>query len=241
MLTTSAATVLNPNLVAMPNGPGVTITSYSVTNLGSINGTLRYNGATMTTATVITDLTKLTYQPTPTPGFVGNASFQYSATDSNGFLANTATYTIPVSAVVDVVATFPATNPTSVRATGSLALTVNFTNAGVNDAAGVIRTVQLPAGIVSNGGTVTTTNGGVYDDNTGVVTYDPAATGAQGATTPSTLASGNDFFLFTATDNNGLTSNVARYTIPVGQDNASVYTTIGKRAATPISTPTATW
>ena len=60
------------------------------------------------------------------------------------------------------------------------------------------------------------------------LTYDPAATGTQGTTAPATLYAGNAFFQFTATDVSGLTSNTARYTVPVNQDNLSVYTVITK-------------
>ncbi|MDQ2770282.1 MAG: T9SS type A sorting domain-containing protein, partial [Bacteroidota bacterium] len=57
------------------------------------------------------------------------------------------------------------------------------------------------------------------------LTYDPAATGTQSTTAPATLYAGNAFFQFTATDANGLTSNTARYSVPVNQDNLSVYGT----------------
>jgi len=89
---------------------------------------------------------------------------------------------------------------------------------------------SLPAvGTLYVGGVAATAGQTLTPAQALTLTYDPAATGTQGTTAPATLSSGNDFFQFTATDANGLTSNVARYTIPVNQDNLSVYTNTALR------------
>jgi len=221
LLTTSAAVVLNPGLSATADGRGTTITSYSAVDLSNLNGTLTYNGAAVTTSTVITDLTKLLYKPTL--GYVGNASFTYNATDSNGILSNTATYTIPVLAVADVVATFPAGNPTAASPNTGLTLTVNFTDAGNNDAAGVTRSVQLPAGL----GSVTVSNNGTYNNTTGLVSFTPspttlATTGNLNATISiASVPAGMSAItavatIATTTSENGvMNNNTATLTVPV--------------------------
>jgi len=218
LLTSSAAVVLNPGLSATPDGRGTTIASYSAVDLSNLNGTLTYNGAAVTTSTVITDLTKLLYKPTL--GYVGNASFTYNATDSNGIPSNTATYTIPVLAVADVVASFPTSNPTAATPNNGLTLTVNFTNAGNNDAAGVTRSVQLPAGL----GTVTVSNNGTYNNATGLVSFTPS---------PTTL---------TTTGNLNATINIA--SVPVGMSAitavATIATTTSENGVTANNTATLT-
>lgn len=101
---------LTPNLSATDDG---TVVSYTIvtlpsdpTNPGVSVGTLYYNGVAVTAGTVVTDLTKLTFDPAP--GFIGNASFDFTATDNdaltstqnrdanNTLSTGAATYTIPV-------------------------------------------------------------------------------------------------------------------------------------------------
>jgi hypothetical protein len=222
--TNSPATVLNPNLSATTNGKGATIASYSVVSLANLNGTLRFNGSPVTTSTVITDLSKLTYQPTL--GYVSpsgnNASFTYTATDNYGTVSNIATYSIPVTAAADVAAAFPATNATSATAGGSLAFAVNFTNNGPNDATSVTRTVQLPAGL----GTVTVTgNAGTYNNTTGLVTF---------TTTP----------VATLTTTSNLNATITISNVPVGMSSitavANIATTTDENGATANNTATTT-
>ncbi|WP_151086185.1 right-handed parallel beta-helix repeat-containing protein [Hymenobacter baengnokdamensis] len=210
VLASSGAAVLNPNLSAVTDGAGVTISSYSVTDQTNLNGTLRYNGVAVTAATVITDLTKLTYQPTA--GFSGTATFSYNAIDSNGATSNIATYTIPVTPVADVATVFAAGNPTSATASTALAFTVNFTNNGPSTAAGVTHSVQLPAGL----GTVTASNGGSYNNATGLVTYSPSST---------TLASAAN-----------LNSVITINSVPAGLSSLTAVSTIGTTSAETVTT-----
>lgn len=160
----SGAVVLNPNLSATPglNGTGSAISSFTVTGPVS-NGTLRYNGTTVSGAVSVpvANIGLLTYQPAA--GFTGNASFTFSAIDAAGGISNTATYTIPVQNVADV--TTAITGPTQLNTgqpTGTY--TVTYANVGAASASGVTRTVTLPSGatltpaqttaITSQGGSV---------------------------------------------------------------------------------------
>jgi hypothetical protein len=94
-------------LSAMDIDVNGSIGSYTVVTIPTTTqGVLYYNGSAITagnaSTTLITDATKLTFAPTP--GYVGNATFTYLATDNgNGVTANTlsspvAIYTIAVAA-----------------------------------------------------------------------------------------------------------------------------------------------
>ncbi len=79
--------------------PG-TVTQYVITSLptaapnGVVPGVLYYNGAVATVGTVVTDASKLTFDPAA--NFVGNAFFTYAAVDNQGGQSLPALYTIPV-------------------------------------------------------------------------------------------------------------------------------------------------
>jgi uncharacterized repeat protein (TIGR01451 family) len=96
-------------------------------------------------------------------------------------------------------------------------------------ATGVTQTLVLPAGLTSNGGTVTTTNSGVYNNQTGVVTFTVGSLAA-GASVPnsatislppSPTGSPNTYALtalgssFTANPETNLTDNTATTTVNV--------------------------
>jgi hypothetical protein len=90
--------VLNPGLTSpqAANDPASTISSYTVQP--ATNGTLLYNGADVTAATVVPAAmaNRLTFRPTV--NFTGNATFAFLATNAAGTKSNAATYTIPVVA-----------------------------------------------------------------------------------------------------------------------------------------------
>lgn len=91
---TLAATVLTPSLSATDSDG--TIASFTIQSLPA-NGILAFNGTAVTVGQVVlaSQLSQLTFDPNP--GYVGSASFTYTATDNAGLTsANTATYTIPV-------------------------------------------------------------------------------------------------------------------------------------------------
>nr|WP_233168737.1 hypothetical protein [Hymenobacter sp. BT523] len=221
--TNSLATVLNPNLSATADGAGNSIVLYRVF-APTTGGTLVFNGTTVTAAGLnvnANQLNLLTFQPTP--GFTGNAVFNYSAFDNNFVLSNTATYTVPVTAVANVATTITGANP---NAGGALTLTATFRNLGPNDALGVTRSVQLPAGLTSNGGTVTVA-GGTYNNLTGLITFATVSPLALGSTAqdvsitvtnlPATYSSITAVSrIATTSDENGATAdNVARVSLTV--------------------------
>jgi len=89
---------LNPGLTVpqAANDPATPVASFTV--FPAINGTLFYNGAAVTAAggqlVPVGATNRLTF--TPTTGFVGNASFDFLATNTGGTTSNVATYTLPV-------------------------------------------------------------------------------------------------------------------------------------------------
>ncbi|WP_394368980.1 T9SS type A sorting domain-containing protein [Hymenobacter ruricola] len=178
--TNSPATVLSPNLSATADGAGNDIILYQV-YAPATGGTLVFNGTTVPATGLninANQLNLLTFQPTS--GFTGNATFNYLAFDLNGVSSNTATYTIPVTAVANVATTISGAAP---NAGGTLNLTATFRNLGPNDATGVTRFVQLPAGLTTAGATVTSTAGATYNNVTGLIAYTtPVATLASGST-----------------------------------------------------------
>ncbi|MDO7850333.1 right-handed parallel beta-helix repeat-containing protein [Hymenobacter convexus] len=93
---------ISPLSAIDPEGNAIT---YLVTQLpDAAQGVLYYNNGGTYTAVTINPTTPLTLTPTqaatlrfdPTPGFVGNAAFQYTATDALGAVSNTAIYLVPV-------------------------------------------------------------------------------------------------------------------------------------------------
>lgn len=92
---TAAATALLPLDATDQDG---SITSYTISTLPlAAHGVLAISGTPVIVGQVITaaQAALLTFDPLAT--FVGNAGFNYFATDNSGFTSNTATVTIPVS------------------------------------------------------------------------------------------------------------------------------------------------
>jgi len=148
---------------------------------------------------------------------VGTSTSQ--GTDSG---ANSASSTVNVTPVADVATTISG-SPSPVNAGGSLTIAVTFANNGPSTAATVTRQVQLPAGL--GAGNVTATNGGTYDNATGLVTYPSTGTLANGANLNSTITIASVPASFTtitatstvgtATSQNGATSNDTATMTPV--------------------------
>jgi uncharacterized repeat protein (TIGR01451 family) len=85
-----------------------------------------------------------------------------------------------------------------------------------------IGTLPAPAaGVLALNGTAVQASDVISIGNAANLTFDPAASFV-----------GNAFFTYTATDNQGATSVPVLYTIPVGQDNASAYTTTTPKGGT---------
>ncbi|QNH62471.1 beta strand repeat-containing protein [Hymenobacter sediminicola] len=111
----------------------------------------------------------------PTSGTTNN-----NAANLNNSTAAVAT--VAGSSAVNVYTTI-SSSASVVAPSGSVTLTVVTGNAGPASAAGVIETLQLPAGLTANGA-VTVSNGGSYNNTTGLVTFASIGTLASGATNP---------------------------------------------------------
>ena len=210
LLDTAAATVLSPNLSAADPDGNATIATYTIITLpGAASGVLSVNGAPVTvgnTSFTAAQLATLSFDPAA--GFVGNASFTYTATDNQGAVSNTSTYTFPVN-VAPV-----AVNDTSATTAGTprtFSVTGNDTDTSPGTVAVVTTTFpsagQPSGATVSNGGkTITVPGEGSYTlDSSGNVTFTPVA-GYSGTTTA---------VLYTVQDDQGTVSNTATIRVTV--------------------------
>ncbi|HTN17724.1 MAG TPA: Ig-like domain-containing protein [Chitinophagaceae bacterium] len=184
-------------------------------------------GAGCATSAVTTGMTlspdqAATLKFDPAPGFIGTASFTYTATDNNGtpLTSAPATYRIPV------VNNPPVANPTSVAPILNTVTTPTLLSPLTgNDADGTVDSfniVTVPAAssgilqycIMPGAGCALTTIG-----TSGVSNLTPA----QAATirfTPNSGFTGDYVFTFTTVDNNHQQSQPATYTVPVTGTNA---------------------
>jgi len=161
-----------------------TIASYTIVSLPTAaQGTLYVNGTAATAGQVITVPTSATasnpgYQLSfvPNSTFVGTATFTYRATDDVGIGSNTATYSVPVTAGADLVSTVGG-QPVGVEGQ-SKSFSITTTNNGPATSTNVVPTLTLSSkpGFSS----VTVTNGS-YDATTGIITFNPTASLASGA------------------------------------------------------------
>ncbi|MGY2892826.1 beta strand repeat-containing protein [Deinococcus sp. UYEF24] len=207
LLDTAAATVLNPNLSAADTDG--TIASYTIVTLpAAASGVLSVNGAAVTAGQTFTAAQLGTLSFDPATGFNGNATFTYTATDNQGAVSNTSTYTIPVN-VAPVAVSDTSSTPAGTAKTFSVTGNDTDTAPGtVNVASTLFAATGQPAGsTLSNGNrTIAVPNEGSYTlDNAGNVTFTPVA-GYSGTTTA---------VKYTVADNQGAVSNVANITVTV--------------------------
>ncbi|MGI4864756.1 MAG: hypothetical protein ACRYFZ_12605 [Janthinobacterium lividum] len=232
---TVVGVVLNPNVSA--SAPGLTsnittttansIASYTVSPI-TTGGTLYYNGTAVTAATSVpvANIGQLTF--IPTRGFIGNATFTYTATDVDGLTSGThntsgtasagpATYTIPVVASADVTASLSGGTTLSAGLPTSYYV-ATFTNLGPDAASGVTQLVTLPAGasiLTAQRNVITTAYPGTTFNTAGTVITFPAQP---------TMASGaiNAYrFAFTAPAATG-SSTIVASTSPTSSEGANV-------------------
>jgi uncharacterized repeat protein (TIGR01451 family) len=161
-----------------------TIVSYTIYSLPTTTqGVLYVNGSPATVSQVITVPTTATpanpgYQLSFIPGstFTGSANVQYRAADDIGSFSNYANYDIPVTAGADVAVSV---NGSTTGVEGqSKANSITTVNNGPSVATNVVSTITL-----SNRppfSSVSVTNG-TYDPGTGIVTFNPIASLASGA------------------------------------------------------------
>ncbi len=177
---TGGQIALTPGLSATAGGTGQSIRYYTVFPASA--GTLYNNGVAVTGPSIVLagNTGQLKYQPAA--GATTPATFTYTATDTNPYDSNTATYTIPVIAASADVATTLALAPTSasVQAGTSLTFTITSTNNGPTIATGVAPKVQLPAGLLLTAANLP--SGATYTNATGLVTLPTTAVMANGAT-----------------------------------------------------------
>ncbi|GHG22939.1 hypothetical protein GCM10017784_13340 [Deinococcus indicus] len=148
---------------------GGTIQSFTVSTLPlATQGTLLFAdgltpvtaGATLTPA----QASALTFRPTP--GFSGNATFTFTATDNNGATDTTpATYTVPVSFITDLSVT--KTAPAFAVPGETLTFGITVTNTTAVPAAAYTVTDTLPAGLTF----ASASQGGTYDSASRTVTW----------------------------------------------------------------------
>ncbi|WP_407569075.1 Ig-like domain-containing protein [Deinococcus altitudinis] len=210
---TAAATALNPNLSA--TDPDGTIASYTIATLpAAASGVLSVNGAAVTAGQSFTAAQLNTLSFDPAAGFSGSASFTYTATDNQGAVSNTSTYTLPINNPPTTV------NVTNVVLLNTAAATVLNPNLSAADTDGTIATYTIAtipsaaSGVLALNGTAVTA-GQIFNANQlANLTFDPAAG-----------FSGNATFTYTATDNQGAVSNTSTYTLPVNNPPTTINVT----------------
>ena len=154
----------------------------------------------------VADAAKFTFDPTA--GFGGNAVFNYIAKDNTGRTSNTATYTIPVTAIP------PQAN--NVQTTGfpvsNSATTINALSG--SDADGSVASYKINSLTSAASGVLSLCNPTCTPVTLGQVIL--ATDAAKLSFAPnSTYTGAYAQFNFTATDNTGLISNPATYSIPL--------------------------
>ncbi len=155
----------------------------------------------------------------PTAGFVGNATFNYNATDNSGNISNTANYTIPVAATATIARPPLADNITAQPINNSNG-PVAIPSLKANDLDGTVVSYTIQSFPPSSQGILSYCSNGTSPCTGTVIPISGATvlTPAQAATLkfdPAAGFVGNATFTYIATDNTGLQSNVANYTIPI--------------------------
>ncbi|MFT3934482.1 MAG: T9SS type A sorting domain-containing protein [Chitinophagaceae bacterium] len=195
------------------------IASYTIVSLPTgAQGVLYLCNSTCNTVSVgqtvaTTDIEKLKFDPAAS--FTGNAGFTYSATNASGVVSNTASYTIPVKnepPLADNILSGSLTNTSGSQTIPTLAAAdPDGSIASYNITSIPVAATQGTVTYCSNGTTPCT---GVRTNITGAITLTTAQAGTL-AFTPVATFTGTTSFNYTATDNSGLVSPAATYTIAV--------------------------
>ncbi|UOQ66387.1 T9SS type A sorting domain-containing protein [Hymenobacter volaticus] len=183
-----------------------TVTNYAIASLPTAaQGVLRLGNTALTVGQVITaaQAAQITFQPTL--GFIGNATFTFSAIDNGGLYSNdVATYTIPVSGASDVSTTLA--GPTILNAgLPSGTYTATYTNNGPGVASGVTQKVTIPAGATN-----VLVNGMTYVPTGNVIDFGMVNTLASGVTNTFTYS-------FTAPVTSGSVTQISNVTTTSNQ------------------------
>jgi uncharacterized repeat protein (TIGR01451 family) len=161
-------------VITLPSGASVT----GITNTGATVGTDANGNTTLTyapiaslaanTNSVVTFAFKAPTTVSTTLTLAANTTT--TSSEAANPAPNQATLTLSTVTTADVQVT--TITPSATATTGKFDVT--FTNNGPQTAAGVVYSVQLPAGLGTSN--VAATNGGVYNNTTGLVSYATAAT-----------------------------------------------------------------
>jgi uncharacterized repeat protein (TIGR01451 family) len=207
-------------IVTLPAGSTLTSTQQNTIRLAYQDatfpaaGTINF-GALPALASDANSVVTFAFTAPPQPG---SSSLMGSTSTANSEGANaapnTSMLTVTTLAPADVVAAITASTAATVGT-----FNVTFSNQGSQDAAGVTRTVQLPAGLT---GVTLTGDAASYDSNTGLVTY---------STSPTTLAVGSSL---TSSISYNLTSSANQVAA-----TAAVSTTTNEAGLTANNTATA--
>ncbi|MGC4102799.1 beta strand repeat-containing protein [Ferruginibacter sp.] len=164
----------------------------------------------------------------PAANFTGNATFNFTATDNDGNVSNTAVYTLPVTSMPPVSNNIMENSmvnsnaATAIQALNSSDIDGTISSYQVTTlpsaAAGVL---SVPCGGVNPTLTGSTCTGGFQDLTATVLSNYPSGIPLNAAQMagmrfdPTGGFVGNAVFNYNAVDNSGNTSNTANYTIPV--------------------------
>ncbi len=176
------APVANNDFAATTPGTPFTFTgATAVTANDTPTGTLDATTVTLGTAVptsqgVFTKAANGDVTFTPAAGFVGVATIAYTVSNTSGTVSNTAFISVTVrNPAIDLATTItaPANNAT-VNAGAAQTFTLRATNNSTTAVAGVMETLQLPAGLTNNGATVIITGGqnaasATYNNTTGLM------------------------------------------------------------------------
>ena len=182
-----------------------TIANFSVLTL-PLHGTLSVGGTAITVGQVLTTVQAAAIAYDPSGTFIGNDTFTFLATDNSNAVSNTATITIPIS-----------NNPP---------VAINATNTTIPSTAGATSIAALTAtdtdGTIVSYTILTLTTHGTLFIGSIAITAGQVLTPAQVSAIiylPNGIFTGNDSFIFTATDNSGaIDTTPATITIPVGNN-----------------------
>ncbi|GEM_PF-3358529 len=210
-----------------------TITTYTIETLPpAFQGQLLFNGTPVLPGQTFTPAQAAQLQFVPNAGFVGNAIFEYAATDNNGAKSDITTYYVPVTNVP------PVANPVIAPTMSASAGLTSIPALSATDADGTIANY-----IIS---TIPPASQGILRLNGVAVTAGQTLTPVQVnqlSFTPAASYIGQTVFNYYAVDNNGNLSNTTTYTInatgvpPVSQNVTApiIVSNSGEQALSPLN------
>ncbi|HEX8425578.1 right-handed parallel beta-helix repeat-containing protein, partial [Hymenobacter sp.] len=164
--------------VVVRNAAGVVLTNSTTSGYNSADGIVRFPAVTnqsagsdaSTSGTITFNAPAGTNLLVPTATATVTGTTDQVAGNNSASLATTVQ---PATTAQNDLSTIITSSVPTQTAGQPVTFTVTTSNATTSTGAatGVVQTVQLPAGLTSNGGTVTVSGTGVYDNATGLVTF----------------------------------------------------------------------